>query len=93
MPNFLGGLLQRLRRRILCSHHPDPWVWNSVDKRNGNYDWSSVDNVIRPWVQVGKKVNLIVWGVSDSRPNNGTPAYVMNDPGYQSVTCQETPRR
>ena len=64
-------------------------VWNKVDSGAGAYDWSSVDIAMAPWIQAGKKVNLIVWGVSDSRPNNGTPAYVMNDPAYQSVTCQE----
>jgi uncharacterized protein (TIGR03437 family) len=64
-------------------------VWNKVDQGNGNYDWSSVDSLMAPWVNAGKKVNLVVWGVSDARPNNATPAYVMNDAAYQSVTCQE----
>jgi uncharacterized protein (TIGR03437 family) len=64
-------------------------VWNQVDQGIGSYDWSSVDNLIAPWVNAGKSVNLVVWGVSDARPNNGTPAYVMNDPAYRSVTCQE----
>lgn len=64
-------------------------VWSSVDQGNGNYNWTSLDNQINQWVQAGKGVNLVVWGVSDSRPNNGTPAYVLNDPNYQSVTCQE----
>jgi uncharacterized protein (TIGR03437 family) len=64
-------------------------VWRTVDQGNGNYNWTSVDNQIDSWVQAGKTVNLIVWGVSDSRPNNGTPSYVLNDPNYQSVTCQE----
>jgi uncharacterized protein (TIGR03437 family) len=64
-------------------------VWNTIDSGNGNYDWSALDRAIGPWVQVGKQVNLIVWGVSDARPNNATPAYVVNDPSYQSVTCQE----
>ena len=64
-------------------------VWSTVDQGNGNYNWTSVDNQVNQWVQAGKRVNLIVWGVSDSRPNNGTPAYVLGDPNYQSVTCQE----
>ncbi len=64
-------------------------VWSQVDHGGGNYDWSALDKGINQWVQAGKKVNLIVWGVSDARPNNGTPAYVLNDPGYHSVTCQE----
>jgi hypothetical protein len=28
-----------------------------------------------------------VWGVGDSAPNNATPAYVLSDPAYQSVSC------
>ena len=64
-------------------------VWNKVDQGTGTYDWSSVDSLMTPWVNAGKKVNLIVWGVSDARPNNATPAYVTNNPAYQSVTCQE----
>ena len=64
-------------------------VWSTVDQGNGNYNWTSVDNQLNQWVRAGKKVNFIVWGVSDARPNNGTPAYVLNDPNYQSVTCQE----
>jgi hypothetical protein len=64
-------------------------VWNDVDRGNGSYDWSALDGQISQWTQAGKTVNLIVWGVSDARPNNGTPGYVLNDPDYHSVTCQE----
>jgi len=64
-------------------------VWSTVDQGNGNYNWTPVDNAMNQWVQAGKTVNFIVWAVSDSRPNNGTPAYVLDDPNYQSVTCQE----
>jgi len=64
-------------------------VWSTVDQGSGNYNWTGVDNQVNQWVQAGKRANLIVWGVSDSRPNNGTPAYVLSDPDYQSVTCQE----
>lgn len=64
-------------------------VWSAVDQGNGNYNWTQLDAEIDQWAQAGKSANLIVWGVSDTRPNNGTPAYVLNDPNYQSVTCQE----
>ena len=64
-------------------------VWSAVDQGSGNYNWTPVDSQVNQWVKAGKRVNLIVWGVSDSRPNNGTPAYVLDDPSYQSVTCQE----
>ncbi len=64
-------------------------VWSTVDQGNGNYNWAALDNQVNQWALAGKKVNLIVWGVSDSRPNNGTPSYVLGDSNYQSVTCQE----
>lgn len=64
-------------------------VWATVDQGNGKYNWTTVDNQLNQWVAAGKKVNFIVWGVSDAEPNNGTPAYVLNDAGYQSVTCEE----
>jgi len=64
-------------------------VWSTVDQGNGNYNWTTVDNQLNQWVQAGKKVNFIVWGVSDATPNNATPAYVLDDPNYQSVTCQQ----
>jgi uncharacterized protein (TIGR03437 family) len=62
-------------------------VWSQVDSGGGNYDWSSVDNQIAPWVAAGKSVNLIVWGVNQQIPNTATPAYVQQDPTYQSVSC------
>lgn len=65
-------------------------VWSQVDQGNGNYNWSSVDNAIAPWTAVGKKVNFIVWGTSDSATNTATPSYVTSDPSYKSVTCTES---
>jgi hypothetical protein len=62
-------------------------VWSKVDQGNGVYNWSSVDSQIAPWTKAGKKANLIVWGVSYDK-NTATPNYVLNDPDYQSVSCQ-----
>ncbi len=62
-------------------------VWSQIDSGNGQYNWSSVDSVMAPWIAAGKSVNLIVWGVSDSSSNDATPAYVQNDPAYQAVSC------
>jgi hypothetical protein len=64
-------------------------IWSAVDSGNGQYNWSSVDNAIAAWTAIGKGVNLIVWGAADSSPNTATPAYVLNDPTYQSVSCAE----
>ncbi|MGO9230280.1 MAG: hypothetical protein ACLQKA_13880 [Bryobacteraceae bacterium] len=64
-------------------------VWSAVDRGNGNYNWTEIDSQMNQWVQAGKKVNLIVWGVSDGAANNATPSYVLNDPNYKAVTCQD----
>jgi hypothetical protein len=88
---FPGNDLAPVTNYIL--HQPDVCggdifvVWSTVDQGGGHYNWSSVDNQITPWAQAGKKVNLIVWAVSDSATNTGTPNYVLNAPGYQSVSC------
>ena len=62
-------------------------VWSQIDSGNGQYNWSPVDTLMAPWIAAGKSVNLIVWGVSDSSSNDATPAYVLSDPAYQSVSC------
>jgi hypothetical protein len=62
-------------------------VWSTVDKGNGQYDWSSVDTNIAYWTAAGKTVNLLVWDVSNNAPNTGTPAYVLADKNYKSVSC------
>jgi len=43
--------------------------WGMIDQgpnASTQYDWSSIDDAIAPWVAAGKKVNLIVWANSDS---------------------------
>jgi hypothetical protein len=62
-------------------------VWSALDKGGGQYNWSSLDTSIAAWTAVGKKANLIVWAVSDAVPNTSTPDYVLQAPGYESLTC------
>ncbi len=80
--------------------------WGMIDQgptANPQYDWSSIDSAIAPWVAAGKKVNLIVWANSDSVASpcsNGTtnttgncaiPSYVWTALGpsnYTSCTTQ-----
>ncbi|HTS36538.1 MAG TPA: putative Ig domain-containing protein [Candidatus Solibacter sp.] len=77
--------------------------WGMIDQgptANPQYDWSSIDSAIAPWVAAGKKVNLIVWANSDSTNatcSNGTnnttgncaiPAYVWKSLGSSNyVMC------
>lgn len=77
--------------------------WGMVDMgptANVQYDWSSIDAEIAPWVAAGKKVNLIVWanadstnatcpnGTSNTTGNCGIPSYVWTALGSSNyVTC------
>jgi len=66
------------------------WLdWASADfgpTSNPQYDFSSFDAEIAPWIAAGKKVNIVVWAVSDTPTNNGTPAYVMSNLGSSNIT-------
>lgn len=57
--------------------------WSSIDQgptASPQYDFSSTDSKLQPWIAAGKKVNLIVWAVSDAFPANfSTPQYVLNN--------------
>jgi hypothetical protein len=63
--------------------------WSAVD--NGpsgdpQYDFSAVDAVLATWIGAGKKVNLIVWAVSDTPTNTATPQYVWDNLGASNQT-------
>ncbi len=66
------------------------WLqWADVDKgptSNPQYDFSAFDAQIAPWIAAGKKVNIIVWAVSDTPVNNATPSYVMSNLGSSNIT-------
>lgn len=80
--------------------------WGMIDNgptASTQYDWSSIDTEIAPWVAAGKKVNLIVWANADSAgstcPNGaanptgncGIPAYVwtaLGSSNYAVCTTQ-----
>jgi hypothetical protein len=65
--------------------------WAVADQGPGaspRYDFSSIDSELQPWIGAGKKVNLVVWAVSDSSSNDATPQYVLNSLGAaNTVTC------
>ena len=76
-----------------------PLLWSMVDKGPGTsgkqYDWSEYDAAIQPYIAHGKKVNVLVWSISESGVNDGnsanhaTPAYVMQSAA--SVVCSGFP--
>jgi hypothetical protein len=63
--------------------------WNEIESSNaagtgsGGYDFTAFDASLQPYLQAGRKVNLIVWPATEggnNDPNNGgsTPAYVFS---------------
>lgn len=79
--------------------------WGMIDQgptASTQYDWNSIDSAMAPWIAAGKKVNLIVWAVSDSSGstcNNGTtnttgncaiPPYVWTALGSSNATSCAT---
>jgi hypothetical protein len=64
--------------------------WAQFDKRDGNgsghFDWDFVDSQMKPWIDRGQVVNLLVWPAVQKKdqlfPNGGsaTPDYIMNLP-------------
>ena len=62
--------------------------WADIDQGplvNPRYDWSSVEHSIGPWAAAGKKVNLILWAVSDSPTNTATPLFVWANLGAAEI--------
>ncbi len=50
--------------------------WSQFEKENGVYDWSLLDNAMKPWTDAGKKVVLrIFWSANGAWPDpiNKTP--------------------
>ncbi len=93
MRNRDGSLADR---KIVCAHEDYrtsggsvviPWA--QFDKRDGNgggfFDWDFVDSQMKPWVNRGQVVNLLVWPAVQKKeqlfPNSGsaTPDYIMGD--------------
>jgi putative Ig domain-containing protein len=65
--------------------------WSSADlgpNNNPQYNFSAFDAEIAPFIAAGKKVNIMVWAVSDLVTNTATPQYVWTALGASNiVTC------
>jgi hypothetical protein len=63
--------------------------WSQVDHgptdSGAQYDFSSIDALIQPWKNAGKRVNLLVFGVGFGNAQTVTPAYVLAQ--VPSTTC------
>ena len=65
-------------------------VWNEIDRgpgANPRYDFSKVDEQIKPWIKAGKQVNLISWATGYGGRRRLTPDYVFKQ--VQSVSCEK----
>ncbi len=63
-------------------------VWSQVDRGPGaspRYDWTSVDERMKPWVSAGKIVNLVVWAVKPMGNGSATPDFIWSK--VPSVEC------
>ena len=58
--------------------------WSRIDKgptANPQYDFSSLDAEIKPWISAGKLVDLTVWGVAygtGTERFSAVPSYVLS---------------
>ena len=68
--------------------------WSKVDRginASPQYDWSYVYEQAQPWIDAGKKVNILLWGVAQKAEQEFdgksiTPAYVLQQ--TETVSCQ-----
>jgi hypothetical protein len=73
--------------------------WNSVETRQGVYDFSAFDASLQHFYDAGKTVNIIVRPASNGGVNTLTPAYVFSSqwasslgvPPQDVVTCKDYP--
>jgi hypothetical protein len=61
-------------------------VWNDIDHGDGHYDFSKVEEEMKPWIKAGKQVNLIGWATGYGGRRRVTPDYVFKQ--VESVTCE-----
>ena len=70
--------------------------WSAIDRGpnvSPQYDWSFAYQAAQPWINAGKKVNILLWGAaqkSEQEFNNKpvTPAYVLKDTNTVSCQCK-----
>jgi len=68
-------------------------VWNQVDRgpnANPRFDWSEVDERMKPWIKAGKQVNLVTWATGYSGRARVTPDFVFSK--VDSVECENAGR-
>jgi hypothetical protein len=52
--------------------------WSQIETSQNNYDFTSFDASLQPFLSADRKVNLIVWPATEGGSNSSTPLYVFN---------------
>lgn len=52
--------------------------WSQIETSQGVYDFTSYDANLKPYLNAGRKVNLIVWPATEGGSNTSTPSYVFS---------------
>lgn len=103
----LDGTLNH--RSIVCAHQDTrtsggsviiPWA--QFDKRNlqgqGSFDWTFVEEQMKPWVDRGQKVNLLVWPAVQQEKQlfpagqSATPSYIFGLPNITFLCPDGSPQ-
>jgi hypothetical protein len=75
--------------------------WSAVDRgpgANPRYDWTFVEEAVRPWLQAGKRIGFLVWAVAEGSAQefggaSMTPAYVLEQaPSVYDPAKPQVPR-
>jgi hypothetical protein len=68
--------------------------WSKIDRGSNvtpQYNWSYINETAKPWLDAGKKVNLLIWGAAQKSEQeidgkSMTPDYVLKK--VETVSCQ-----
>jgi len=86
------------KEKVVCAHQDQRTTggsviipWAQFDKQtsqgSGYFDWDFIDEQMKPWIDRGQMVNLLVWPAVQKRDQlfptgaSATPDYVMNQAG------------
>jgi hypothetical protein len=68
--------------------------WSKIDRDPNvtpQYDWSYINETAKPWIDAGKKINLLAWGAAQKSEQeidgkSMTPEYILKQ--VETVSCQ-----
>lgn len=67
-------------------------LWSNVEPSKGHYDYSAIDEWVKPYVRVGLRVNLLFADASElCCKNTATPSWVFTQDNVPQVQCPNQP--